>query len=55
VPDFKATIPYSHGIREVMAWFDEDLSRRKTDPIVDAKIDEIIERFETGCAKQTLM
>lgn len=45
VPGFAASIPYSLGVCEVMAWFDEDASRRKTDPSVDAKIDEIIERF----------
>jgi len=55
VPGFAATIPYSQGIQEVMAWFDEDLSRRKADPVADAKIDEIIERFEIGCAKRPLM
>jgi hypothetical protein len=53
VPGFAPTIPYSLSACEVIAWYDEDVSRRKTDPAVDAKIDEIIARFESGFPKRT--
>jgi nucleoside-diphosphate-sugar epimerase len=31
VPDFKATVPFSVGIQETVAWFDQDSSRQEID------------------------
>lgn len=41
VPDFCATIPFSHGAREILAWFDADPARQ----VVDEKLDEVMERM----------
>ena len=43
VPAFRATIPYSQGARETLAWFDADLTRRVTDPAFDALLDRLID------------
>ncbi len=45
VPDFKATIPFSDGVKEIMAWYDEDPSRKKIDPEMDKLIDKIIKDY----------
>jgi nucleoside-diphosphate-sugar epimerase len=42
VPGFGATIPYSQGARETLAWFDADPSRRAFDPAFDALLDRLI-------------
>jgi len=41
VPDFVATIPFSQGVREIVAWYDADPARQ----VVDAQVDEIMERI----------
>ena len=41
VPDFVATIPFSQGAREIVAWYDEDPARR----VVNAQVDEMMERI----------
>ena len=41
VPDFVASIPFSLGAREIMAWHDADPARQ----IVDAKLDQTIGRI----------
>jgi len=43
VPDFEATIPFSRGAEEIIAWFDADPSRRKIDQELDRTMDRIIE------------
>jgi nucleoside-diphosphate-sugar epimerase len=45
VPDFKAIIPFSEGVKEIMAWYDKDPSRQKVDPEMDKLIDKIIEDY----------
>jgi len=40
VPDFVASIPFSQGAREIVAWFDEDPARQ----VADAQVDELMER-----------
>jgi nucleoside-diphosphate-sugar epimerase len=47
VPDFKATIPFSEGVKEIMAWYDEDPSRQhqQIDSEMDKLIDKIIEDY----------
>ncbi len=42
VPGFAATIPYSWGAREVLAWHDADPARRQVDETVDHLIDTLI-------------
>lgn len=46
VPDFKATIPFSIGIREVIEWYDDDPSRKVVDEKLDKQMDEIIEAYQ---------
>ena len=42
VPDFRATIPFSRGAEEILAWYDADPARRRLDPSVDALMDRIV-------------
>ena len=46
VPDFAATIPFSQGAREIVAWFDADPSRQVVDEGVNHQIDKIIAAYE---------
>jgi nucleoside-diphosphate-sugar epimerase len=48
VPEFKATIPFSKGAREIAEWYMGDKSHQNIDSKVDQKIDEVIEWFEKG-------
>ena len=41
VPDFAATIPFSRGVEEIMAWYDADPSRQ----VVDAQFDQLEDRI----------
>ncbi len=45
VPDFAATIPFSHGAREIVTWFDADPARQVVDEHVDHLIDRIIAAY----------
>lgn len=42
VPEFRATIPYARGVREVLAWYDADPARQVVDEGLDRLMDEII-------------
>ncbi len=44
-PDFVATIPFSQGAREIVAWFDADPARQVVDAQVDGMIEKIISSF----------
>ena len=46
VPDFAATIPFSQGAREMIAWFDADPSRQVVDEQTNHLIDRIIAAYE---------
>ncbi|MEM7333816.1 MAG: SDR family oxidoreductase [Chloroflexota bacterium] len=46
VPDFEATIPFSVGAKEIMAWFDADPARQEVDPEMDALMDKLIAVYE---------
>ncbi len=46
VPDFSATIPYSRGAKEVIAWFDADPTRQVVDKKIDQVMDKIIAAYE---------
>ena len=47
VPDFAATIPYSRGAEEVMAWFDADPARQVVDERMDRLMDRMIAAYES--------
>ncbi len=48
VPDYRATIPFEQGAREIVAWHDQDPSRRTVDARLDAVMDGLVERFRMG-------
>jgi nucleoside-diphosphate-sugar epimerase len=43
VPDFAATIPFSRGAEEIIAWYDADPSRKTIDEDLDRTMDRIID------------
>lgn len=47
VPDFKATIPFSQGAREIIAWHDAEPSRRVVDDQFNALIDRMLTMYFT--------
>jgi nucleoside-diphosphate-sugar epimerase len=47
VPDFAATIPFSRGAEEILAWFDANPARRTVDEKVDRLIDRILTAYES--------
>ena len=42
VPDFQATVPFSEGIKETIAWFDADPSRQGIDHAANELWDRIV-------------
>ena len=48
VPEFRATIPYEQGAREVLDWYDADESRRVVDPAMDALVDRLVTQYRVG-------
>jgi nucleoside-diphosphate-sugar epimerase len=46
VPGFSADIPFSEGVREIVAWHDADPARRVVDAKVDALMDRMIADWE---------
>jgi nucleoside-diphosphate-sugar epimerase len=48
VPGFAATIPYSWGAEEQIAWYDADPARQVVDEKLDRLMDEIIEAYESA-------
>jgi nucleoside-diphosphate-sugar epimerase len=47
-PGFAATIPFSRGVEEIMAWFDADPARQKVDEKLDDQMDRIIHAYESS-------
>lgn len=45
VPDFRATIPFEQGAREIVDWYDADPARRQVDTRMDAVMDDLVQRF----------
>ncbi len=43
VPGFRAQIPFSEGVRQIIAWYDAASERRVFDPNVDRLFDELVE------------
>jgi nucleoside-diphosphate-sugar epimerase len=50
VPDYVATTPFSRGAREIIAWHDEDPSRRRVDTRIDALMDHLAHAFGTAAS-----
>src|SRR3954469_2401158 len=48
VPDYLATVPFEQGAREIVAWYDEDASRREVDAQLDALMDRLVERYKVS-------
>jgi len=51
VPDFRATIPFSSGVKRIVDWYEADYSRQVIDTKLDHIMDLIIDRFETSIKK----
>ena len=47
VPDFAASIPFTKGAEEIMAWYDADPARHVVDERLDGVIDTILEKYAT--------
>jgi nucleoside-diphosphate-sugar epimerase len=50
VPDYVATTPFSRGAREIIAWHDEDPSRRRVDTRIDELMDHLARAFGTAAS-----
>jgi nucleoside-diphosphate-sugar epimerase len=48
VPDYCATVPFTQGIRQTLAWFDADPARREIDDEANKRWDGLIEAYERG-------
>ncbi len=46
VPDFKATIPFSEGVKRTLAWFDADPKRKVVVEKTNEMMDKIIRAYE---------
>jgi len=47
VPDFKATIPFEQGAREIIAWYNEDPARKVIDQKFNEFVDFLIEKYQS--------
>ena len=45
VPDYKAVIPLSQGLRRTLAWYDADANRRTIDAAVNEEMDRILAAY----------
>ena len=46
VPGYRARIPFEQGAREIIAWHDEDPSRQRSDPRLEAAMDKLISVYQ---------
>jgi nucleoside-diphosphate-sugar epimerase len=51
VPDFVASIPFSRGVEEIMAWYDADPARQVVDEATDRMIDRILNAYKLAWPK----
>jgi len=51
VPDFSATIPFAHGAKEIMAWFDADPARRVVNAAFNQTVDRILAAYDAAWPK----
>jgi len=47
VPNYAATIPFSHGVEEIIKWYDADPVRQVVDNELDQQMDEIIVTYKS--------
>jgi nucleoside-diphosphate-sugar epimerase len=47
-PDFQPRIPFYQGVQEILAWYDADPARQRTDPALDALQDRLIAAIESA-------
>src|ERR1035441_4168608 len=47
VPGYCATVPFTQGIRQTMAWFDADPARQQIDDEANARWDNLIEAYQS--------
>ncbi|MGQ7297501.1 SDR family oxidoreductase [Quadrisphaera sp. KR29] len=47
-PGWRAVVPFERGAEEIVAWHDEDASRRTVDERWDAVVDGLVERFRVA-------
>jgi nucleoside-diphosphate-sugar epimerase len=52
VPDFKATIPFSEGAKEIMNWFDADPSRQTVDERFNRLCGRILSAYQRAWPNQ---
>ena len=52
VPDFSATIPFSMGVREVIAWYRADPMRQKIDAAFNQTCDRILTAYQSAWPKK---
>jgi hypothetical protein len=45
VPGWRATIPFSRGAEEILAWHDADPARRRVDAGLDALMDRLVAEY----------
>ena len=45
VPGYRAEIPFEQGAREIIAWYDEDPARQRTDARLDALMDKLVATY----------
>ncbi|MBT6144279.1 MAG: NAD-dependent dehydratase, partial [Gemmatimonadetes bacterium] len=50
VPDYVATVPFSRGVEECIAWLDAEPGRGDVDPGKEAMMDKIITAYERAWA-----
>lgn len=51
VPGFAASIPFSRGAEEILAYHDGDVARRVVDPVFDATVDRLLAVAEKNLAR----
>jgi hypothetical protein len=45
VPGWRAQIPFEHGARQIVAWYDADESRRTVDDEWNGKFDRLVDAY----------
>jgi nucleoside-diphosphate-sugar epimerase len=51
VPGYRATTTFAEGIRQSIAWFNADVSRKQIDHQVNATMDKLISAYEKGMSE----
>ncbi len=51
VPNFRALVPFSEGIRDTVAWFDDDVARREVDDEANALWDRLAAIYGDALAR----